>query len=689
MTSIRRLSTIFRTHSGGLLALPNGERWLLLALIVEVFLFSLIAPRFLLWTNLIEVLRFSVELGLLSIALTPVLITGGIDLSVGSALGLTTVAVGVAWREYHLSVAGLVFVGLLVGCLCGALNAILVAWLRRPALIVTLGTYTLYRGIAEGITHGAASYTGYPDSFLFLGQAYFWKVVPVQLPILIAVAVFYYILLHRSTVGRGLYAIGLNTPGALHAGIPVRNYLLLIYMLAGIVSSLAGIILVAHLGLAKSDLGTGYELGAITAVVLGGTSVFGGRGTLFGSLLGLVFLSVLQNGMHLVALPSELTGVFTGALLLGIVGFDQWRAMRSHQPKRQEDVVATSEVARRRRIALWGGAVVAIAILAAAFSVIYSRLVAGAGGLPKSGVTPHRLRIAVMPKAKGDPYFMSARAGAEEAARELQAELIWDGPTSLDAAQQNELVENWIAMRVDAIVVAVANRGSISTVLRKARKLGIAVLTWDSDADPDARDYFLNQATPEGIADTLTDEAERLLPGGGQFAIITGPLSAENQNEWIACIKRQLAVRHSDLTLASVRPSDDDRDKAFTETQNILKVLPQVKLIMDISAPAVPGSAEAVLQSGRQNVDVIGLSLPTICKPYIHDGSVQSIVLWNTRDLGYLTVYAGWLDAQHQIKNLETTLSVGRLGKLSVRGSEIVLGKPLIINKANIDTLDF
>jgi len=689
VTSIRRLSTIFKTGPGGLLAFPNGERWLLLALIAEVFLFSLIAPRFLVWTNLIEVLRFSVELGLLSIALTPVLITGGIDLSVGSTLGLTTVAVGIAWNEYHLSFAGVVLVGLVVGCLCGALNAFLVAWLRRPALIVTLGTFTLYRGIAEGITHGAASYTGYPNTFLSLGQGYFWKVVPVQLPILIAAAVFYYVLLHRSVIGRGLYAIGLNTPGALHAGIPVRNYLLLIYMLAGVVSGLAGIILVAHLGLAKSDLGTGYELGAITAVVLGGTSVFGGRGTLFGSLVGLVFLSVLQNGMHLLALPSELTGVFTGVLLISIVGFERLRATRSHRTTRQEGDVATSRIVRRKQIAVWGAAAAAIAILAAASPILYSRLSARAGGLASQGLNPHRLKIAVMPKAKGDPYFMSARAGAEEAAREVQAELIWDGPTSLDAAQQNEQVENWIAMHVDAIVVAVANRGSISTVLRKARRLGIAVLTWDSDADPDARDYFLNQATPEGIADTLTNEAERLLPRGGQFAIITGPLSAENQNEWIACIKRQLAVRHSLLTLATVRPSDDDRDKAFIETQNILKVLPEVKLIMDISAPAVPGSAEAVLQSGRQNVDVIGLSLPTICKPYIHGGPVQSIVLWNTRDLGYLTVYAGWLDAQHKIEALQTSLSVGRLGKLSVRGSEIVLGAPLIINKANIDTLDF
>jgi ABC-type sugar transport system substrate-binding protein len=242
---------------------------------------------------------------------------------------------------------------------------------------------------------------------------------------------------------------------------------------------------------------------------------------------------------------------------------------------------------------------------------------------------------------------------------------------------------------VDAIVAAVANSGSMSTVLRKARRRGIPVLTWDSDAAPDARDFFLNQATPEGIAKTLTDEAERLLPQGGQFAIITGPLSAENQNEWIQCIRNEVARRHSRLTLATVRPSDDDRDKAFLETQTILKMLPNVKLVIAISAPAVPGAAEAVAQSERTDVDVIGTSLPSICRPYIHAGTVQSIVLWNVRDLGYLTVYAGWLDAQHRIAPGSTSIDAGRLGRLEVRGSEIVLGQPMVIDKTNVDRLNF
>jgi ABC-type sugar transport system substrate-binding protein len=301
----------------------------------------------------------------------------------------------------------------------------------------------------------------------------------------------------------------------------------------------------------------------------------------------------------------------------------------------------------------------------------------------------HRLVIAAMPKAKGDPYFVSVRGGAEEAARELGVDLIWDGPTGLDAARQNELVESWITRHVDAIAVAVENKAAISTVLRKARQRGIHVVTWDADAEPDARDYFVNQATPEGIADTLTDEAARLLNGKGEFAIVTGALTAANQNEWIAFIKKRLSAKYPGLKLAVIRPSDDDRDKAFAETQTILKVYPRVKLVMAISAPAVPGSGEAVRQTGRRDVDVIGLSLPSICKPYVHDGLVQTVVLWSTRDLGYLAVYASSLLAQGKIQDGATSISTGRLGSIRVRGSEIILGDPLIINKANIDQLDF
>jgi ABC-type sugar transport system substrate-binding protein len=268
-------------------------------------------------------------------------------------------------------------------------------------------------------------------------------------------------------------------------------------------------------------------------------------------------------------------------------------------------------------------------------------------------------------------------------------ELIWDGPTGLDAARQNEMVENWITRGVDVIAVAVENRAALSTVLRKARSRGIHVLTWDADAEADARDYFVNQATAQDIANTLTDDAARLMGENGEFAIITGALTAANQNEWIAFIKKRLAERYPKLTLSTIRPSDDDRDKAFAEAQTIMRVHPETKLIMAISAPAVPGAAEAVRQAGRTDVKVIGLSLPNLNKPYVHGGVVQTVVLWNTGNLGYLTVHAAAQLARQQFPRDAQTLNAGRLGPIAIRGSEIILGPPLILNRENIDNFDF
>jgi rhamnose transport system substrate-binding protein len=659
------------------------------ALLVEIAIFSGVAPNFLTSQNFFEVIRFSVELGLIAVALTPVIITGGIDLSVGSMMGLSAVAFGALWRDAHFPPVMAAVAALLIGCAGGLLNAVLIARLRIPALVVTLGSYSLFRGIAEGITHGAVNYSGFPSWVLFLGQGYLGGVIPVQLLVFVPVILGYFVLLHRSVIGRGLYAIGFAQAGARYAGIPVTRRVGLVYLLSGIVASLAGVIYAAHLGQARADTGSGYELDAITAVILGGTSIFGGTGAIGGTLLGLFFLSVLQNGLHLAALPSELTGTLTGILLIAIIGFDRMRRVASN---RAVAVAQGEDQVTNRQLAILCGTVLGGALIVAGTNIWLVRSLrptTAAASTSTPGQPSHRLTIAIMPKAKGDPYFVSARAGAEEAAKELGIDLIWDGPTSLDAARQNELVENWITRRVDAIAVAVENKAGISTVLRKAREHGIKVLTWDADAEPNARDFFVNQATPEGIANTLTAEAARLLNGKGQFAIITGALSAANQNEWIAWIKKRSAEKYPGLSLAVIRPSDDDRDKAFSESQTILKVYPQVKLIMAISAPAVPGAGEAIRQANRRDVFVIGLSLPSICKPYIHDGSVQTVVLWSTRDLGYLTALASMRAAENNLQANATSIAAGRLGTLQIRGSEIILGDPLIINRDNVDKLDF
>jgi rhamnose transport system permease protein len=196
-------------------------------------------------------------------------------------------------------------------------------------------------------------------------------------------------------------------------------------------------------------------------------------------------------------------------------------------------------------------------------------------------------------------------------------------------------------------------------------------------------------ATAEGIGFGLTDEAARLLDGKGQFAIVTGALSAANQNEWISHIRKRMAAKHPGLELATIRPSDDDRDKAFAEAQTLLKVYPKLDLIMAISAPAVPGAAEAVRQAGRKDVRVMGLSLPNINKEFVHKGVVQTVMLWSTRDLGYLTVYAGALLAEKRLGAGASSIKAGRLGEIEVRGDQIILGPPLMMHKDNIDNYDF
>ena len=670
---------------------PNNEWILLIVIVVECLVFALAGNNFATTGNVFEISRLSVEIGLLALAMTPIIITGGIDLSVGAMMGLSAVVFGGLWRDAGVPIPIAIGITLMIGLLGGALNAAMITRLKAPPLIVTLGTFSLFRGIAEGLTRGIENYSGFSPSFLFLGQGYVGGVVPLQLFIFIPIIFFFWWWLHRTTFGRSYYAIGFSQEGSRYAGIKVRRRLNFIYCLSGLLSSLAAVIYVAHLGQAKSDAGTGYELTAIAAVVLGGASIFGGRGTVLGTILGLLAIVILQNGLRISGQPTELAGILTGVLLILTILIDRLsRIGISRRTVSQEEF----EV-KNWQIGVLSGVILLAAVIVAVSNWMLVRSIKEQGAAQPSvqsqdaSVTGKKNVIAMMPKAKGDPYFISCRKGAEEAAKEVGAELLWDGPTDLDPAKQNEVVEAWITRGVDAIAVSVENKEAISTVLRKARDKGIKVITWDADSEKDARDFLINQATPQGIGETLTDEAARIMGGKGEFAIVTASLSAANQNEWIKFIRQRLAEKYPEMKVVAIQPSDGDRDKAFAETQNILKVYPKVKLVMGIAAPAVPGIAEAVKQSGRTDVKVTGLSLPNMCKPYVKDGIIDHIVLWNTGDLGYLTVFVANSLSNGSFKTGDPKIKAGRLNEIEVVGDEVRLGKPYIFNKDNIDDFDF
>jgi rhamnose transport system permease protein len=291
------------------------ETILLAVLLAEWFYFAAAGRRFATVDSTFDILRHSSEIGLLALVMTPIMLTGGIDLSVGSLLGLCAILFGKLWRDAHFSPGLAAACTLGIGAAAGGLNAGLITRLRLPPLIVTLGTYSLFRGLAEAITRGVDTFTDFPASFLALGQDQLAG-LPTQAWIFLAAAVGIWLLVHRTTFGRSLRAIGYAPEGARYAGLPVERRLAAAYILAGVVSALAAIIYTARLGQAKADAGTGYELYAITAVVLGGTSIFGGSGSVHGTLLGVATIAVLSNGLIHTRQPREVAGMLTGALLL-------------------------------------------------------------------------------------------------------------------------------------------------------------------------------------------------------------------------------------------------------------------------------------------------------------------------------------------------------------------------------------
>ncbi|HEX3988834.1 MAG TPA: ABC transporter permease [Verrucomicrobiae bacterium] len=295
--------------------LASHETILLLVVAAEWLYFNSVGRHFGSLDNTFDIIRQTVEIGLLALVMTPIILTGGIDLSLGSLLGLCAIVFGKLWRDAGLGIPSAIGCTLAIGALAGGLNAMLITLLRLPPLIVTLGTYSLFRGLAEAITRGTDTFTNFPASFLFLGQER-WHGAPAQLPIFLFVTIVVWLLVHRTTFGRCFRAIGFSPEGTRYAGIPVERRLALAYVLAGTVAALASITYTARLGQARADAGTGYELFAITAVVLGGTNIFGGVGSVHGTLLGVTAIAVLSNGLVHARQPREAAGVLTGMLLI-------------------------------------------------------------------------------------------------------------------------------------------------------------------------------------------------------------------------------------------------------------------------------------------------------------------------------------------------------------------------------------
>lgn len=292
----------------------SQEGLLLIILILIMFVLSMMSSRFFTAENLFALTRLFVEVGLMSLPMTMIIITGGTDLSVGSMFGFTSVMLGVAWQYWGFPLPAAILFALGVGLLCGAFNGLLVTKMKIPPLIVTLATLAIYRGLAFGVSQ-ARSVGGWPATFQLLGQGYV-GLFPVQFLIWIISAVAVALFLGRTAHGRYVYAIGNNETGAQFSGIPVQGLKLALYSFSGFMAALAGIIFVSRVTTTRADAGVGIELDVIAAVVLGGTSISGGSGSILGTTLGLLIISLLRNGLTLAGIKGDATVIIIGAVLV-------------------------------------------------------------------------------------------------------------------------------------------------------------------------------------------------------------------------------------------------------------------------------------------------------------------------------------------------------------------------------------
>lgn len=303
-----------------------------------------------------------------------------------------------------------------------------------------------------------------------------------------------------------------------------------------------------------------------------------------------------------------------------------------------------------------------------------------------------KLVIGVMPKLKGIDYFNATETGAKRAAEELGVEVVFDGPAVNDVTQQSKMVETWITKKYDAIAIAPNDPDAIGVALKKARKRGMKVVTWDADSKADARDFFVNQAAPDAVAKSLMDLMAQNVGPEAKYIIVTGSLTAANQNIWMAEMEKYRQAAYPKMLNLSATPkaSEEDQAMATQVTTDSLKAYPDLQGIFAITSVALPGAAEALRKAGAaEKIFLTGLATPKAMNPYVKDNTCRKFVLWNPEDLGYLAVHAAVASVKGTLAPGAAEFAAGKLGNVQVKGDEILLGAPLVFDKDNIDQFKF
>ncbi|MBA4860556.1 substrate-binding domain-containing protein [Streptomyces sp. PSKA54] len=596
------------------LLLDNGA---LSALIVLVIAMSLLSGDFLTTQNLLNVGVQAAVTAILAFGVTFVIVSAGIDLSVGSVAALSATVLAWTATSEGVPVWIAVILAIATGIACGLVNGVLISYGKLPPFIATLAMLSVARGLSLVISQGSP--IAFPDSVSHLGDTLGgWLPVPVL--VMIVMGLITAVILGRTYIGRSMYAIGGNEEAARLSGLRVKKQKLAIYALSGLFAAAAGIVLASRLSSAQPQAAQGYELDAIAAVVIGGASLAGGTGKASGTLIGALILAVLRNGLNLLSVSAFWQQVVIGVVIALAVLLDTVRRKAGATP------VAAGTGASGKK----GPQAVKFALAAVLVAAVL-----GAMSLFNNSSSPANQKLGLSLSTLNNPFFVQIREGAQEAAKKAGADLTVTDAQN-DASQQANQLQNFTSEGLGSIIVNPVDSDAAGPAVRAANKADIPVIGVDrgvNKADTAALVASDNVAGGRLAAKTLAEK----LGGTGEIVILQGQAGTSASRERGAGFAEGLKD-YPGIKVVAKQPADFDRTKGLDVMTNMLQAHPDVDGVFAENDEMALGAIKALGGKAGTSVAVIGFDGTPDGLKAVKAGTLYASVAQQPKELGRIAV---------------------------------------------------
>ncbi|MFB4420426.1 substrate-binding domain-containing protein [Streptomyces sp. QL37] len=605
-------------HTLRRLLLDNGA---LSALVVLLVAMSLLSGDFLTTQNLLNVGVQAAVTAILAFGVTFVIVSAGIDLSVGSVAALSATVLAWSATSAGVPVWLAVIIAVATGIACGFVSGALVAYGKLPSFIATLAMLSVARGLSLVISQGRP--IPFPDSVSVLGDTLGgWLPVPVL--VMIAMGLIAALILARTYIGRSMYAIGGNEEAARLSGLRVKKQKLAIYALSGLFAAVAGIVLASRLVSAQPQAAQGYELDAIAAVVIGGASLAGGVGKASGTLIGALILAVLRNGLNLLSVSAFWQQVVIGVVIALAVLLDTLRRKAGSGASAGGASAAPGSPGKGRKGAMQLGiAVVCLAAVIAAVTFF------------KSGSSGTTTKVGMSLSTLNNPFFVQMKEGAQKEAKAAGIDLTVTDAQN-DASQQANQLENFTSSGVDSVIVNPVDSDAVGPVVRGANEADIPVVAADRGVNKAETATLVasdNVAGGKLAAKTLADR----LGGKGSIIVLQGTAGTSASRERGAGFAAGMKA-YPGIKVVATQPADFDRTKGLDVMTNLLQSHPGINGVFAENDEMALGAVKALGSKAGKSVPVVGFDGTPDGLKAVEAGTLYASVAQQPAELGKIAV---------------------------------------------------